>query len=112
VAYYRGSAGNGHDIPIAIQRRLTREWAEQNGVEIIREFVDAGTPGNTSAHPPGFAALRQQCVTRTDFTCILCVDQSRWARFDIHAIALLSTACRNHRKQVIYTAAPGGGGDR
>lgn len=48
VAYYRHSAQDRQENSIPIQQDQVREWAEKNGVEIIREFADAGKSGLTS----------------------------------------------------------------
>jgi len=40
VAYYRHSAQDRQENSIPIQREQVREWAEQHGVEIIKEFSD------------------------------------------------------------------------
>jgi hypothetical protein len=45
VAYYRHSAQDRQENSIPIQRDQVREWAENNGVDIIKEFADAGKSG-------------------------------------------------------------------
>ena len=40
VAYYRHSAQDQQENSIPQQQEQVRDWAEKNGVEIIREFVD------------------------------------------------------------------------
>jgi DNA invertase Pin-like site-specific DNA recombinase len=41
---------------------------------------------------------------RSDFDYVLCLDVSRWGRFqDIDLSAQFSAECRRHRKQIIYT---------
>ncbi len=42
VAYYRHSAQDRQENSIPIQQDQVRTWARENGVEIIREFCDAG----------------------------------------------------------------------
>lgn len=44
VAYYRSSMTES-DGAIESQREQVRGWAEKNGIEIVREFVDTGTSG-------------------------------------------------------------------
>ena len=52
VAYYRHSAQDRQENSIPIQRDQVREWAEKNGVEIIKEFADAGKSGlNVEGRP-------------------------------------------------------------
>ena len=45
VAYYRHSAQDRQENSISIQQDQVRTWARENGVEIIREFCDAGRSG-------------------------------------------------------------------
>lgn len=105
VAYYRHSAQDRQENSIPIQQDQVREWAHKNGVEIIREFADAGKSGLTSEGRPAFTEMMDEWVkTRSDFTYILCLDVSRWGRFqDIDLSAQFSAECRKHNKQVIYT---------
>jgi DNA invertase Pin-like site-specific DNA recombinase len=105
VAYYRHSAQDRQENSIPIQQDQVREWAEKNGVEIIREFADAGKSGLTSEGRPAFIEMMDEWVKkRTDFSYILCLDVSRWGRFqDIDLSAQFSAECKKHNKQVIYT---------
>jgi DNA invertase Pin-like site-specific DNA recombinase len=48
VAYYRHSAQDRQENSIPIQQEQVREWADKNGVEIIKEFADAGRSGLTA----------------------------------------------------------------
>ncbi|MFO0915214.1 MAG: recombinase family protein [Pirellulales bacterium] len=104
VAYYRHSAQDRQENSIPIQRDQVREWAEKNGVEIIQEFSDAGKSGLTSEGRPAFNELMDWVKQRKDFSYILCLDVSRWGRFqDIDLSAQFSAECKKHGKQVIYT---------
>lgn len=105
VAYYRHSAQDRQENSIPIQRDQVREWADNNGVEIVHEFADAGKSGLTSEGRPEFTAMMEQWVKlRSDFTYVLCLDVSRWGRFqDIDLSAQFSAVCKKHNKQVIYT---------
>ncbi len=61
VAYYRHSAQDRQENSIPIQRDQVREWAEQNGVEIIREFADHGKSGlNAEDRPVGLQTRRRR----------------------------------------------------
>ena len=106
IAYYRHSAQDRQENSIPIQQDQVREWAEKNGVEIIHEFSDAGKSGLNSEDRPAFTEMMEQWVTkRTDFAYILCLDVSRWGRFqDLDLSAQFSAQCKKHRKQVIYTS--------
>ena len=105
VAYYRHSAQDRQENSISIQQDQVRPWAESNGVEIIHEFVDAGRSGLTAEGRPGFQDMMENWVRkRDDFQYILCLDVSRWGRFqDIDLSAQYSAECRKHGKEVIYT---------
>jgi DNA invertase Pin-like site-specific DNA recombinase len=105
VAYYRHSAQDRQENSIPIQQDQVRAWALQHGVEIIHEFADAGRSGLNSEGRPAFTEMMDQWVTkRNDFDYILCLDVSRWGRFqDIDLSAQFSALCKKHRKQVIYT---------
>ena len=42
VAYYRHPAQDGQEDSVPTQQERIREWADENDVEIVQEFVDAG----------------------------------------------------------------------
>ena len=90
---------------ISIQQDQVRPWAEANGVEIIHEFTDPGRSGLTAEGRPGFQDMMENWVRqRSDFQYILCLDVSRWGRFqDIDLSAQYSAECRKYGKEVIYT---------
>jgi DNA invertase Pin-like site-specific DNA recombinase len=81
VACYRHSAQDRQENSISIQQDQVRPWAENNGVEIIHEFVDPGRSGLTAEGRPGFQDMMENWVRkRDDFQYILCLDVSRWGR--------------------------------
>jgi len=41
VAYYRQSAQGRREDSISVQQKQVRRWAEENGIEIIDEYVDS-----------------------------------------------------------------------
>ncbi len=105
VAYYRHSAQDRQENSIPIQRDQVREWAGKNCVEIIHEFADAGISGLTAEDRPAFTEMMDEWVKqRDDFDYVLCLDVSRWGRFqDIDLSAQYSAECRKSKKQIIYT---------
>ena len=105
VAYYRHSAQDRQENSIPIQQDQVREWARSNGVEIIQEFADHGRSGLTAEGRPAFTEMMENWVkVRHDFQYILCLDVSRWGRFqDIDLSAQFSAECKRANKQVIYT---------
>lgn len=105
VAYYRHSAQDRQENSVAIQQEQVRKWAQDNGVEIIHEFADRGKSGLTAEGRDGFNDMMENWVKqRGDFEFVLCLDVSRWGRFqDIDLSATYSAECKRFGKQVIYT---------
>ena len=107
VAYYRHSTLDRQQNSISIQQEQVREWAQRNGVEIIHEFTDAGKSGLAAEDRPAFTELMEEWVKkRKDFTYILCLDVSRWGRFqDLDRSAQSTAECAKHGKQVVAIAS-------
>jgi len=105
VAYYRHSAQDRQENSVSLQQEQVREWADQNGVEIIQEFADRGKSGLTAEGRDGFNDMVDNWVKkRSDFQYVLCLDVSRWGRFqDIDLSATYSAECKKHGKLVVYT---------
>lgn len=105
VAYYRHSAKDRQENSVAIQQELVQKWAKENGVDIIHEFADRGKSGLTAEGRDEFNDMMENWVKkRSDFDFVLCLDVSRWGRFqDIDLSATYSAECKKHGKQVIYT---------
>ena len=105
VAYYRHSAQDRQENSVAIQQEQVQEWARANDVEIIHEFADRGKSGLTAEGRDAFKEMMNEWVKkRDDFQFVLCLDVSRWGRFqDIDLSATYSAECKQHGKQVIYT---------
>lgn len=105
VAYYRHSARDRQENSVAIQQELVQKWAGENGVDIIHDFADRGKSGLTAEGRDGFSDMMENWVKkRKDFDFVLCLDVSRWGRFqDIDLSATYSAECKKHGKQVIYT---------
>ena len=105
VAYYRHSAQDRQENSVAIQQEQVQQWAGENGVEIIHEFADRGKSGLTAEGRDGFNDMMENWVKgRQDFEFVLCLDVSRWGRFqDIDLSATYSAECKRHGKQVVYT---------
>ena len=105
VAYYRHSAQDRQENSIAIQQEQVQQWARENGVEIIHEFADRGKSGLTAEGRDAFNDMMENWVKkREDFQFVLCLDVSRWGRFqDIDLSATYSAECKRHGKEVVYT---------
>jgi len=63
VAYFRHSAQDRQENSIPIQQDQVRAWAKQHGVEIIREFCDAGRSGLNSEGRPAFTEMMDEWIT-------------------------------------------------
>ena len=81
VAYYRMSTDR-QETSIPDQRREVERFAEENGFNIIRDYVDEGISGDATEKRKGFLKLRDDAAKRGDFETILCWDQDRFGRFD------------------------------
>lgn len=105
VAYYRHSARDRQENSVAIQQELVRKWAQEHGVEIIHEFADRGKSGLTADGRDAFTDMMENWVKkRNDFDFVVCLDVSRWGRFqDIDLSATYRAECKKHGKDVIYT---------
>lgn len=105
VAYYRHSAQDRQENSVAIQQEQVQQWARANGVDIIHEFCDRGKSGLTAEGRDSFTDMMENWVKkRNDFQFVLCLDVSRWGRFqDIDLSATYSAECKRNGKQVIYT---------
>lgn len=105
VAYYRHSAQDRQENSVTIQQEQVRRWASENSVTIIHEFIDRGRSGLTAEGREAFNEMMEDWVKqRDDFQLVLCLDVSRWGRFqDIDLSATYSAECKRHGKQVVYT---------
>ena len=110
VAYYRHSAQDRQENSIPIQMDQVRQWAKKHGIEIIKEFSDAGKSGLNAEDRPAFTEMMEEWVKqRDDFEYVLCLDVSRWGRFqDIDNSALLSAECKStaRRSSIRPSACP------
>ncbi len=105
IAYYRHSAQDRQENSVAIQQEQVLQWAAANGIEVIHEFADRGKSGLTAEGRDAFNDMMENWVKRRkDFSLVLCLDVSRWGRFqDIDLSATYSAECKRHGKEVIYT---------
>lgn len=105
VAYYRHSAQDRQENSVAIQQEQVQQWARENNINITHEFADRGKSGLTAEGRDAFNDMMENWVKkRHDFRYVLCLDVSRWGRFqDIDLSATYSAECKRHGKLVVYT---------
>ena len=103
VAYYRCAAETSHAHALASQYRPILAWANQQGVDIIHEFVDCQHSAAALSTQPALTELLDWVQRRSDFTFILCHDESRWSR-NREQLETLLAACAEYGKRVIFTA--------
>lgn len=103
VAYFRSTGGEDENS-IREQRDQVRRWAEEHGVTIIREFVDHGRNAHCCEYRPAFQQLLCWIVQCDDFDCVLCLEGSRWDRWQrIDGLNPHEALCERHGKQLIFT---------
>jgi len=106
VAYYRHSAQDRQENSVEIQQDQVRRFAEEHGVEIIREFADRGKSGLSTEGRHGFNEMIHDYVqsSREDFDYVLVLDVSRWGRFqDVDLSDYYTGLCAFSGKRVVYT---------
>lgn len=105
VAYYRHSAQDRQENSIPIQREQVRQFAAENGIEIIKEFADHGKSGLSTEGRDNFKRMLEMVIdTSNKFEYILVLDVSRWGRFqDIDMSAHYRALCKKYGREVIYT---------
>jgi len=102
IAYYRHSAQDRQKNSIEIQRDAVRKFADENDMEIIAEFEDAGKSGLNAEGRKGFQALLER-VKQRDVSNVICNDASRWGRFqDIYKSADYERQCAEYGAEVVY----------
>ena len=88
VAYYRkstkGKSKDGRErqeASIPEQRNSVKQFAVDNGYQIIREYVDHES-GDKTEKRDAFQRMHHDACNGRDFDAILCWDQDRFGRFD------------------------------
>ena len=81
VAYYRHSAEDRQENSIPIQKEQIRNFAKENGIEIVKEFQDAGKSGLSTEKRDGFNAMLEKVISDDDFEYVLILNVSRLGRF-------------------------------
>lgn len=106
IAYYRHSAQDRQENSIEIQQDQVRQFAEDNKIGIIREFIDRGITGLSTEKRDGFNEMLRDYVEgeKEAFYYILVLDVSRWGRFqDTDLSAYYDGLCAFRGFEVVYT---------
>ncbi|OOH87197.1 serine recombinase [Pasteurellaceae bacterium 15-036681] len=112
VAYIRMSTEHQEFSP-DLQRCFIEDYAKQNELSLIREYVDEGKSGLTAEHRPQFLSMLTLVQQgKADFEHILVYDVSRWGRFiNIDESGHYEQICTNQGIKVHYCAEQFKGND-
>jgi DNA invertase Pin-like site-specific DNA recombinase len=106
VAYYRHSAQDRQENSVEIQQDQVRAFAQENGIEIIREFADRGKSGLSTEGRHEFNEMIRDYVEggKEEIDFVLALDVSRWGRFqDTDLSAYYTGLCSVHGIRVVFT---------
>jgi len=105
VAYYRHSAQDRQENSVEIQQDQVRKFAEDNGIQIIEEFVDRGKTGLVTEGREAFQRMLHNIeIGKYHIEYVLVLDVSRWGRYqNLDISAYYTGLCAMHGKPVIYT---------
>src|SRR5574344_1049061 len=107
AAYIRMSTEHQIYSP-ANQMAAMQDYADKNGLEIIRTYSDEGKSGLQLKGRIGLQQMISDVQNeRADYKAILVLDCTRWGRFqDPDASAYYEYACKLNGVQVHYVAEP------
>jgi len=90
------------------QRAAIEEYAQQNQLEVVTAYIDAGKSGLDLVHRPGLRALLADVRSgRAEFSAVLVFDVSRWGRFqDSDEAAHYEFLCKQAGISVHYCTEP------
>ncbi len=92
---------------IASQREAIRAYAEREGLEVVRSYVDEARSGVTMKRRDGLKSLLSDVMAGAPFSTVLVLDVSRWGRFqDPDQAAHYEFLCREAGVSVQYCAEP------
>jgi len=85
------------------QQKAIDAYAQKNGLEILRYFIDEGRSGRSAEDRPSFMQMISHVKDSDEFKYILCYDNSRWGRFeDDEEGAMWRVTCRKYGKIPVY----------
>lgn len=84
LAYFRVSTSEQADSgkSIETQQKLCHKWSEENGYQIVQEYIDAGQSA-TSLNRPGLKELLARCQEDKTIKAVIVQDTDRWCRSTI-----------------------------
>lgn len=105
VAYYRHSAEDRQEYSVPIQQKQVRKFAEDHGIEIIREFADYGKSGLSTKGRDEFTNMLELVKDRSvEFDYVLVLDVTRWGRFqDLVMSPYYMGLCQQYGRKVVFT---------
>jgi DNA invertase Pin-like site-specific DNA recombinase len=83
VGYLRRSTDK-QEPSLEDQRFWIEQWAEANGYNIIRWYVDDAISGHDTRKRAEFLRMVRDATEKGDFRAIICRDRKRFGRFDTH----------------------------
>jgi len=104
VAYYRHSRDKAQENSVAIQKQEVEKFAKQNGIEIIKVFIDRGISGLKWENRPAFVELFEWATDPNAPQChyVLVFDASRWSRMkDQDEAGKLAFTLKEHGKLLV-----------
>jgi len=104
AAYYRHSAQDRQENSVEIQQDQVRQFAEDNNIEMVEEYIDRGKTGLITEGREAFQRMLHDVETgKHQFDYVLVLDVSRWGRYQKRDIAAYYSAlCEMHGAKVIY----------
>ena len=105
VALYARVSSDRQDVDLSVsaQLRALRDYAEKNGYEIVREFVDEAESGRVMNRPEFKKMIDEAKKTEAPFKEILVWKFSRFTRKREHAVVLKSMLRRKGLRVVSIT---------
>jgi DNA invertase Pin-like site-specific DNA recombinase len=106
AAEYMRMSTEQQQYSIANQAAAIQEYANANGIEIVRTYVDRGKSGLDLKRRPGLRALLDAATAgKADFSVLLVYDVSRWGRFqDVDESAYYEYSLKKSGVDIIYCA--------
>jgi DNA invertase Pin-like site-specific DNA recombinase len=106
AAEYVRMSTDTQQTSIAVQRAAIADYAEKNGLQVVRSYADEGKSGVTTKHRDALKTMLKDVVGgEADYQVLLVYDVSRWGRFqDSDEAAHYEFLCRSNGVQVIYCA--------